>query len=123
VPVSRFEDLTCWRLSDELKKRVYALIFDSNARSDLRFCSQLMDSAASGPANIAEAFGYYRHGDAARLARVARASLMETKNHVTDGVDRRHWTAATASPVLHLADRAIGATTNWLHYLSRSDAP
>jgi four helix bundle protein len=121
--VRRFEDLACWQLANELKIGVYALIASSPARTDRKFCDQIRDSAASAPANLSEAFGWYKHGAAGRHASIARASLFETKNHLRDGSDRKYWTPRESEKLQKLADRAIGATTEWLKYLSDSDAP
>jgi four helix bundle protein len=119
----RYEDLEAWQLSDDLKKKIYALIDASSARDDRRFCDQLRDSAASAPSNLAEGFGYYRHPEFARYVRMAKSSLMETHQHLRDGVDRRHWAPRQATPLQELADRAIGKCVRLLDYLESTDAP
>ncbi len=121
--VRRFEDLDVWKLADELKKEVYALLDRSEAPKDRRFCEQIRDSAASAPANLAEGFGYYRHPEFAKHTRIAKSSLMETQNHLRDGVDRRFWSAQQADRLLLLADRAIGKCVRLLAHLESSDAP
>jgi len=121
--VQRFEDLVCWRLANELKIHVCALIENSRAQHDRKFCDQIKDSAASAPANLSEAFGWFRHGAASRHARIARASLFETKNHLGDGVDRKYWTNSDSEKLQRLANRAIAATTEWLEYLDNSEEP
>ena len=122
--VRRYEDLDCWRLANDLKRAVYGLLEESaSARKDLDFASQLRDAASSGPANISEAFACYRHKESGRYARIAKASLTETHNHLGDGVDRGYWTAARITSERKLAERAIGATTKWMAYLSSSDEP
>jgi four helix bundle protein len=119
----RYDELDAWRLSNELKRGVYGLINGSDAKDDRRFCDQLRDSAASAPANLAEGFGYYRHPEFAKHTRIAKASLMESHNHLGDGVDRGFWSAEAAAPLLRLADRAIGACVRLLQHLETSDAP
>ncbi len=119
----RFEELDAWKLADELKKKVYALLDRTSARKDRRFCDQLTAAAASAPANLAEGFGYYRHPEFAKHTRIAKSSLMETQNHLRDGVDRRFWSAQQADSLLHIADRAIGACVRLIVYLEASDAP
>ena len=121
--VTRFEDLECWRLANELKVGVYELIETSTAKRDFKFRDQLMDSVSSGTTNLSEAFGYYRHRESARYARIAKASLTETDNHLLDGVDRRHWTTERVAPLRTLAKRAIRSTTGWIRYLESSEAP
>jgi four helix bundle protein len=121
--VTRYQDLDCWKLANELKQRVYEIIDCSPAKHDFDFRDQLRDAASSGPSNISEAFGYYRHPDAARFARIAKSSLTETHNHLGDGVDRHYWKAEDVAPLLALAKRAIGATTGWIRRLETSKTP
>jgi len=121
--VRRFQDLDVWRLANELKQNVYALVDGSTASSDRRFRDQIKASAASAPSNLSEGFGYYRHPEFARHTRTAKSSLMETQNHLADGVDRRHWSAEAARPLVQLADRAIGACVRLLEHLETTDAP
>jgi four helix bundle protein len=121
--VTRFEDLDCWKLANELKVGVCALVNDSPARHDFDFRDQLRRSASSGPANIAEAFGYYRHPEGARHARIAKASLTETDNHLLDGVARGHWQNEQIAVLRVLARRAIGATIGWIRHLETSKTP
>jgi len=119
----RFEELDAWQLANELKRKVYELVDTTAAKSDFDFRNQIMESAASAPANLAEGFGYYRHPEFAKHTRIAKSSLMETQNHVGDGVDRGHWTAERAEPLTKLANRAIGACVGLLAHLETSDAP
>jgi four helix bundle protein len=121
--VTRFEDLECWQLANELKVGVYEIIETSTAKRDFKFCDQLKDAASSGTSNLSEAFGHCRHRESARYARIAKASLTETDNHLLDGVDRHHWTVERVAPLRTLARRALGATTGWIRYLESSDPP
>jgi four helix bundle protein len=123
VVARRYYELEAWQLANALKQKVYALAGRSSASSDRRFCDQIKDSAASAPSNLSEGFGYYRHPEFARHTRVAKSSLMETQNHLNDGVDRGHWPADRARPLVDLADRAIGACVRLLQHLETSDAP
>ena len=100
--VRRYQDLDCWKLANELKLGVYEIIERSPAKHDFDFRDQLRDAASSGPSNISEAFGYYRHPDAARFVRIAKSSLTETHHHLGDGVDRNYWKADEAVPLLPL---------------------
>jgi four helix bundle protein len=119
----RYQELDAWRLANELKLEVYALLETSAANEDRRFCTQVRAAASSGPANLAEGFACFRHSEFSRYARIARASLLETHNHVGDGADRRYWPPAEATRVQALAERAVGATTRLLQYLSSTDTP
>ncbi len=119
--VHRYQDLVCWQLADELKREVYKR--SPSAKSDFDFTRQLRRSASSGPANLSEGFAYYRHKESAKHARIAKGSLTETQNHIGDGIDRRYWTVERCAAARQLADRAIGATTEWIRYLMSSEDP
>ena len=123
VSVRRYQDLIAWQLANKLKQKVYALIDQSPARRDLKFCDQIRESASSGPTNIAEGFGCYRHTEFARYTRIARSSLIETHNHLGDGIDRGYWSERDVQPLLDFADRATGATTRLMQYLMSTEAP
>lgn len=119
----RYQELVAWQLANELKQRVYALVDRSTAREDRKFSEQIKDAAASAPRNLAEGFGSYRHPEFARYTRVAKASLIETHNHLADGVDRHHWSPAEATTLQQIDDRAVGACVRLLRYLESTDAP
>jgi four helix bundle protein len=123
MAVRRFDELLAWQLANELKQKVYALVDASTARDDRKFCDQIKDSAASAPRNLAEGFACFRHPEFARYTRVAKASLVETQNHLRDGVDRGHWSLQQSKPLEDLADRAVGACVRLLAYLETTDAP
>jgi four helix bundle protein len=123
MAVSRYQDLVAWQLARELRREVYALVDRSPAKDDRRFCDQIRNSAASAASNLAEGFGCYRHPDFARYSRVARSSLIETHNHLGDGVDRGFWPPHEAVRLQDLADRATGGTTRLIRYLESTDAP
>jgi four helix bundle protein len=121
--VDKYRDLECWQLANQLKLAVYALVNKSSARNDLKFREQIVDSARSGPRNIAEGFGRYEHPEFARFLGFAKASIVETHNHVGDGCDSGYWSATDSAPVQALAERAAASTTGLIAYLRRTRAP
>ena len=106
-----FRELVCWQLSYELKCEVLAFIENGPASKDLKYRDQLKDSASSAPRNIAEGFGRFRPGDFARFLEIARASLIETRNHLIDGRDRGYLANPLYSRLQNLARAASNATT------------
>jgi len=121
--VRTYEDLNAWRLSDDLKNGVYAILAATHAKRDGKFCDQIRASSSSAPANIAEGFGYFDHPQFAKHVRIAIASLDETRNHLGDGIDRRFWTLRQIEPLLLLQRRARGAAVGLLRYFTSSNAP
>jgi four helix bundle protein len=117
VTARDFTELDAWRLSKELQSAVLPLLdrFAFAQNSSLR--SQLDDSAASAPRNIAEGFTRFKGREFAQFLRVALGSLGETRNHLIDARDRGYITAEERDKADHLARRAIGATVSLRRYL------
>jgi four helix bundle protein len=115
----RYQDLVCWQLANELKLRVYAILAKAPVAKDLKYCDQIRDSARSACRNIAEGFGRYRPAEFARFLMIARASILETHNHLGDGLDLRYFSRAEYEEACALADRACGAVTKLHAYLER----
>jgi four helix bundle protein len=115
-----FRELVCWQLSSDLKRRVYAFIAMDHVSRDFEFCNQIRGSARGAPRTIAEGFGRFRPADFARYLEFARASLIETQNHLDDALDCRYLSAEEHAALWKLADRAIGATTKLHQYLRKT---
>jgi four helix bundle protein len=119
----RYQDLDCWQLSNNLKRLVYAFIAKPPASKDFEFCDQIRRSARGAPRTIAEGFGRFRPKEFARYLEFARASLIETQNHLDDALDSQYITAEEHAGMFRLADRAIGASTRLHQYLRTCKTP
>jgi four helix bundle protein len=119
----RHEDLIAWQLADRLKTLVYDLTDSPRIRSDFKFRDQIRDAAGSGTRNVAEGFGRYRHKEFANLVSIARASVHEVKDLLSDGVKRRHWQATDVSEAVNLCYRASKAMVGLIRYLRRTPDP
>lgn len=120
--VRRFEDLRCWQAAYRYKKAVYGLCEKGSLRTDFRFREQLEDSVAGPPSHIAEGYGRFNPVDSSKFAGYARASLMESQNHLRDAVDRGHITEEERLELNLLAEAAIAEVTGWLDYLRSPEA-
>jgi len=107
-----FRDLVAWQLAYELKCEVLAFTATGPVSRDFKYRDQIRDSSASAPANISEGFGRFRPRDFARFLEYARASLMETQNHLLDGRDRGYLDAQLYSRLSNLARSALKTTTH-----------
>ena len=112
--VRDFRDLVAWQLAETLKCEVLAFTESGPAARDFRFRDDIRASSASAPANIAEGFGRFRPLQFAHFLGIAKASLVETQNHLIDARDRRYIEAALFSRLWNLAKAAERATTNLL---------
>ena len=115
--VRRYEDLQVWQLAAGLRDKVFALTEDGAVSRNFRFRDQIRDSSSSAPANIAEGFGRFRPREFAFFVRIARASLLETRNHIQDAQNKRYFSETDAADLLKLQVRATIAATRLLKYL------
>ncbi len=113
----RHQDLIAWRRSAELRDLVIEHSTKWQGR-DRKLCDQLRDSARSAPRNLAEGFGRFKPREFAHFTRIARASLVETLNHLEDALRCKYITPEEANPLLALNRRALKATTGLLRYLN-----
>ena len=118
-----FEELEAWKLAHALKVGVYDLVRTTDAAHDFEFRNQIRNAAASAPRNIAEGFGRYMPREFAQYLRVANGSLMETSNHLRDGIDRGYFKKESVDLLQALARRASAATTALIRYLKTARAP
>jgi len=123
VGARSFTEIDAWQLANELKLGVYALIRGAQVQRDMEFLRQIRNAAASAPRNIAEGFGRYQPREFGQYLRVANGSLLETSNHLQDGVDRGHFTPEQVEPLHVLARRASAATTALARYLQTARPP
>jgi four helix bundle protein len=116
--VRRYEDFHAWRLSVELRDRIAALVDESKTASgNFKFKNQILDASSSPPRNIAEGFGRFRPKPFANFLRIARGSLMETRDLLQEGRSKRYFKAADVEPLLRLQARASKATLRLTQYL------
>jgi len=119
VAVRDFRDLACWQLAYALKSEVFAFTATLPASRDFKFCDQIRDASASAPRNIAEGFGRFAPRDFARFLSYARASLVETQNHLIDARDRGYIDDVLFSRLFNLAAAARQTTTRLI--MSKKD--
>ena len=122
MAVRNFRDLVAWQLAYALKCEVFAFTATGAASKDFKYRDQIRDSSASAHSNISEGFGRFRPRDFARFLEYARASLMETQNHLLDGRDRGYLDPASYSRLANLARSALKTTTNLMRAKQRQAA-
>jgi four helix bundle protein len=117
--VKRFTELVAWQLAHKLHLEICAFLDNSGASRDRGFCDDIRRASRSAPANIAEGFGRYSHREFARYLSIARASLIETQNHLHAAQSLRLADDDVAR-LLTLSEQALAATSSLLSYLRRT---
>ena len=120
--VRRFTDLRAWQSCDVYKKAIYRLCENGSLSRDWERRNQLEESAKGPPAHIAEGYGRFNPPDFARFTVMARASLMESQNHLRDAVDKGYITEDVRLELDKLAEAVLGEVTGLMEYLQSPEA-
>ena len=120
--VQRFTDLRAWQTCVTYKRAIYRLVLESPLSRDWKRRDQLEKSVAGPPAHIAEGFGRFNPPDFAKFCVTARASLMESQNHLIDAVDKGYISEATRLELDALAVAALQEVTGLMEYLQSPEA-
>ena len=120
--VRRFTDLRAWKACDAYKKAVYRLRDATPQLRQWRRWAQFEDSVAGPPAHVSEGFGRFSPPDFARYCVMARASLMESQNHLIDAVDCGYMTEAMRAELNALAEVSLEEVTGLMEYLQSPEA-
>ena len=118
-----FREIVAWQLARQLKLEVDALLGRPEVRKKFRFCDQLSDAARSGPRNIAEGHGRFKHKEFAQFVRVAKGSEAEVLNHLIDAHDQKLITGEQLAATEQLVKRAMSAATGLIRYLESTPDP
>ena len=106
-----------YKLADEVRRRVHRAIRQPRLRTEYDLVDQLKKSSNSACANIAEGFSRFLPKDHANFLRMAKASLTETIEHLTDGHSRGVVDTETLLTISSFARRSRGACLRGIRYL------
>ena len=118
-----FTELAAWQLADELRRMILAIVARPNVARDFKYCNQCKDAARSGPSNIAEGFGRFRHKEFAHFLRIAMGSLKEVQDLLIDGQERGFVTLEELAQGTRLVRRSKAACAALARYLQNSPDP
>jgi len=121
VPSLRFQDLRVYRAAEQLADELWSIVRTWDTFSQNTVGSQLVRSADSIGANIAEGTGRKSFKDNQRFVRIARGSLYETQHWLRraftrkllaeNDVKRLQDLVAQLGPLVNGYLRSIGRTT------------
>jgi four helix bundle protein len=120
---TKFTDLVCWQLADELRRLVLEITAQSHVTRDFRYCDQSKDAARSAASNIAEGFGRFRHRDFANFLHYAIGSLSEVQDLLIDGHERGYVSDTQLANGKRLVVRSKSACVALKAYLLRTPVP
>jgi four helix bundle protein len=120
--VHRFTELRAWRACHAYKRAVYRLRDSHPGLRQWRRWGQFEDSVAGPPAHLAEGFGRFSPPDFARYCVMARASLIESQNHLIDAVDSGYMTDEARLELNAMAEVSLEEVTGLMEYLQSPEA-
>jgi four helix bundle protein len=120
--VKRYMGLRAWQACNRYKRAIYRLCADGPISRDWSRRRQLEESVAGPPAHLAEGYGRFNPPDFARFVVFARSSLMESQNHIDDGVDKGYINQQMLISLSELAGAALKEVGGLLEYLQSPEA-
>ncbi len=116
---TNFENLRVYKLAEELADEIWKIVlrWDTFARDTVG--KQIMRSADSIGANIAEGTGRYNFQDNQRFVKIARGSLNETQHFLRRAFKRKLLTPADVKKLKPLVDNLAPQLNSYLKSIGR----
>ena len=121
--ITSFEDLECWQACRRLRiftAKAIAPLLPKEERYGL--ASQILRSARSTTANIAEGYGRYHYLDNAKFCSNARGSCFETLDHLITARDEDLISDELLSKGRELVNEAGKILNGYIKYLQKKAA-
>jgi len=114
---TRYEQLEAWQIADELRREIITLTSTGLVAKDFDFRNEIRDAASSVARNIAEGFGRFRPKEFARFLEYSVASLMETRDLLTEGIQRKYFAPTDIERARSLCQRSRQLSRGLMRYL------
>ena len=121
--IRTFEDLECWKACRELRVFVARSLFKVLPNEErYRLGDQILRSARSTTANIAEGYGRFHYLDNAKFCSNARGSCWETIDHMITANDEELISNDLHDQGRAIASKAIALLNGYISYLRKAAA-
>jgi four helix bundle protein len=121
--IRTFEDLECWKACRELRVFVAKTICPSFPKDErYRLGNQILRSARSTTANIAEGYGRFHYLDNAKFCSNASGSCRKTVDHLITGHDEQLISFDLFGQGREIASKAIALLNGYISYLRKAAA-
>jgi len=118
-PISTFEDLDVWKNCREVRRLAAVIAREFPSAEKYRLRDQLLRSARSITANIAEGYGRYHYQENLQFCRQARGSLYETLDHLITAHDESLISSEVLAEFRNLFEQAVAVLNGYINYLAR----
>lgn len=114
-----FEDLEVWKECRNLRKAISALVKTFPESEKYRLTDQILRASKSPCANISEGHGRYHYQENIQFCRIARGSLSETLNHLTDALDENYISEETFDRLNKQIKTCTRLTNGYINFLEK----
>ncbi|MBE7639232.1 four helix bundle protein [Salegentibacter sp. BLCTC] len=115
---SNFEDLDCWKACYDLKLYVKKEILTKLPKTErFELYSQLLRSARSATANIAEGWGRYHYKENIKFLYNARGSVAEILDHGIEAKDCDYISEEVLQTLRNKAESCLRLINGYIKYL------
>lgn len=122
-PIRTFEDLECWKACRELRVFVARTLCKELPKDErYRLGDQILRSARSTTANIAEGYGRFHYLDNAKFCSNARGSCWETIDHMITANDEDLISQNLLDQGRAVAAKAVALLNGYISYLRKAAA-
>lgn len=119
--VRTFEDLECWKACRELRVFAARILCKALPKDErYRLGDQILRSARSTTANIAEGYGRFHYLDNAKFCSNARGSCWETIDHMITARDEELISQELLEQGRTIASKAVALLNGYISYLRKA---
>ena len=119
---SSFEELEAWKECRKLRQMIAILVKSFPEYEKFRLTDQILRSSKSSCANISEGHGRYHYQENIQFCRIARGSLSETHNHLTDALDEKYITNEEFEIHVNQVKLCTRLLNGYINYLEKQKA-
>jgi len=120
MPYQSFEELDLWKKARMLKIEIFELVKTFPAEEKFRLSDQLIRSSRSITSQIAEGYGRRTAPDRIRFCIIARGSLSETLNHLSDTFDCSYITIEIMNYYRNKIEEVERLMNGYINYLEKN---
>lgn len=119
-----FTDLDVYKECRNLRILISELVKTTFPQEEkYKLSDQIIRSSRSVTANIAEGFGRYYYKENIQFCRMARGSLLETKDHIFVAFDEKYIDNETLTIILAKIELCGKLLNGYINYLKRNQKP
>lgn len=114
-----FTELDVWKECRKLRQLILLLVKKFPSEEKYRLTDQIIRASRSSCANIAEGHGRFHYQENIQFCRVARGSVYEGHNHLTDALDNNFISEDELTTYLEQISVCIRLLNGYISYLEK----